>query len=54
MRRDYEEELPHFMDMMEKLLISNNGGDEYFVGNEVGSAGLIINNGWSGWILCGK
>ncbi len=35
MRRNYEDELPIYLDMMEKLLTTNNGGDEYFVGDEV-------------------
>ncbi len=35
MRRNYEDELPIYLDMMEKLLNTNNGGDEYFVGDEV-------------------
>ena len=32
----YKEELPKFMDMMEKLLITNQGGDGYFVSEQVG------------------
>ncbi len=37
MRRNFKDELPVFIDMFEKLLSSNNGGDEYFVGNEASS-----------------
>lgn len=49
MRRTYADELPVFMGMMEKLLISNNGGDEYFVGDEMTWADLAVMNCWH-WI----
>ena len=35
MQQDYEEELPKHMEKMEKLLMRNDGGDGYFVGDEV-------------------
>ena len=38
MRKNYEVEFPVFLDQMEKLLKRNNGGDEYFVGDEVAQA----------------
>ena len=38
MRKNYEVEFPVFLDQMEKLLMRNNGGDEYFVGDEVAHA----------------
>ena len=41
MRRNYEQELPVFMDMMEKLLISNNDGNDFFVGDEVGCSSFF-------------
>ena len=35
MRRDYDLVLPDFMKRLEKLLINNEGGDGYFVGDQV-------------------
>ena len=37
MRRNYEEELPIFMEMLEKLLDSNTQSDKYFIGDDVSS-----------------
>lgn len=49
MRRNYEEQLPVFMEMMEKLLESNPDSDKYFVGDDLTWADLSVMNSWY-WI----
>ena len=42
-RKKYEtEQLPKFLGMLEKLLVSNKGGDGYFVGDKVIQQKLVI------------
>jgi len=49
MRVNYEQELPVFMEMMEKLLTQNNNGDSYIVGDQLTWADLSVMNAWY-WI----
>ena len=42
MRKKYQEEqMPKFLGMLEKLLVSNKGGDGYFVGDKVNATELL-------------
>jgi len=49
MRVTYEQDLPVFIEMMEKLLTQNNNGDEFIVGDQLTWADLSVMNVWY-WI----
>jgi len=42
MKKKYQEEqMPKFLGMLEKLLVSNKGGDGYFIGDKVNATELL-------------
>jgi len=46
-----EEQLPAFLDKLEALLVSNNGGDGYFVGDSLTWADLYLVRANGSWEL---
>lgn len=49
MRRNYEEQLPSFIEKLQNLLQQNNDGKGYFVGDEMTWADIAVMNAWH-WI----